>query len=71
MTEMIEYDYNPCVRKGKYTQIVQKKKKKYEPKAQKRNLDKTHRHKIINIELDALDDNKHVTEFIGIAIMIS
>jgi hypothetical protein len=36
MTEIIDYEYTPCIRKGKYIQTTHKKKK-YEPKAQKRN----------------------------------
>ena len=56
-SEITEYEYSPCIRKGKQSK-KQKKQKKYEPKAQKRNLNQTRRHKIINAQIDALNDSK-------------
>lgn len=56
MTKITEYEYIPSARKGKYNE-KKKKLKKYEPKAQKRNLNQTRRHKIINAEIDAFNDN--------------
>ena len=67
MTELeMTYEYNPCIRKGKYRHTY-KKPKKYEPKAHKWNLNQSRRHKIIESEIDAFHDTKDsLTELIEI-----
>lgn len=64
MSEIL-YEYNPCVRKGKYIHSTQKKPKKYEPKAQKRNLDKTRCHKMVE-PIEIIDDKDSLTELMEI-----
>jgi hypothetical protein len=65
MSEITEQAYSR-LRKVKHTK-KQKKEKKYEPKSQKRNLNKSRCHKIINTQIDVLHDNKDaLTELIEI-----
>lgn len=43
----LSFEYNPCIRKGKYKPVY-KKQKKYEAKSQKMNLICSQRHKLID-----------------------
>ena len=58
MSDYDDYEYNPCIRKGKHKPVY-KKQKKYEAKVQKTNLIRPKRGKLIGNNMDSIVNTKY------------